>query len=73
MQDLLFPPPCMLEGWQDSNPVSTREKDDTLKMIQRISLVVQWVRLCASTAEDMGAIPGRVTKILQATLRGQKT
>ena len=43
---LAFFPPCMLESWQNSNPVSTREKDDTLKMIQRISLVVQWVRLC---------------------------
>ena len=73
MQDLLFFPPCMLESWQDSNPVSTREKDDTLKMIQGISLVVQWVRLCVSTAEDMGSIPGQGTKILQATLCGQKT
>ena len=70
---LAFFHPCMLESRQDSNPVSTREKDDTLKMIQGISLVVQRVRLCVSTAEDMGSIPGRGTKILQATLCGQKT
>jgi len=28
-----------------------------------ISLVVQWVRLCKSTAEGMGSIPGQGTKI----------
>ena len=36
------------------------------------SLVVQWLGLCAFTAGDMGLIPGRGTKILHATQRGQK-
>ena len=31
------------------------------------SLDVQWLRLCASTAEDMGLIPGQETKISHAT------
>ena len=31
-----------------------------------IFLVVQWLRLCTSTARDMGSIPGWGTKILQA-------
>ena len=28
--------------------------------------MVQWLGLCASTAEGMGAIPGQATKILHA-------
>ena len=35
------------------------------------SLVVQWLRLCTSTAGGMGLIPGRGTKIPHAT-HGQK-
>ena len=35
------------------------------------SLVVQWLGLCASTAGDMGSIPGRGTKIPQAMWHGQ--
>ena len=30
------------------------------------SLMVQWLRHCASTAEGMGLIPGQVTKTLDA-------
>ena len=30
--------------------------------------MVQWLRLCTSTAGDMGSIPGRGTKILHAVL-----
>ena len=37
------------------------------------SLVVQWLGLCAFTAEDPGSIPVRGTKILQAVQHGQKT
>ena len=36
------------------------------------SLVVQWLRLHASTAGDMGLIPGRGTRILHASRHGQK-
>ena len=36
------------------------------------SLVVQWLRLCASTARGMGSIPGWGTKILHALQCGQK-
>ena len=33
----------------------------------------QWLRLCTSTAGDADSIPGRGTKIPQATQCGQKT
>ena len=36
------------------------------------SLVVQWLRLCTSTAGGMGSIPGRGTKIPHATWHGLK-
>ena len=36
------------------------------------SLVVQWLGLHAFTAEGPGSIPGRETKILQATWHDQK-
>ena len=32
---------------------------------------VQWLGLCAFTAEGLGSIPGRGTKIPQAARRGQ--
>ena len=35
-------------------------------------MVVQWLRLRASTEGDTGSIPGRGTKILHATQCGQK-
>ena len=35
-------------------------------------LVVQWLRLPASTAGGTGLIPGQGTKILHAAWRGQK-
>ena len=34
--------------------------------------MVQWLRLCASTAGGTGSIPGRGTKIPHAVQRGQK-
>ena len=37
-----------------------------------LSLVVQWLRLCASTAGGTGSIPGQGTKILHAEWHGQK-
>ena len=36
------------------------------------SLVVQWSRLCASTAGGTGSTPGQGTKIPCAAWRGQK-
>ena len=36
------------------------------------SLLVQLLGLCAFTAEDVGSIPGRGTKVLQALQRGKK-
>ena len=36
------------------------------------SLVVQWLRLCASNAEGVGLIPGQGTKIPHAMHCGQK-
>ena len=36
------------------------------------SLVVQWLRLCASTTGGLGSIPGQGTKILHATWCNQK-
>ena len=36
------------------------------------SPVVQWLGLCALTAEGLGSIPGRETKIPQAIQCGQK-
>ena len=35
--------------------------------------MVQWLRLCASTAGDKSSIPGWGTKILHAATYGQKT
>ena len=36
------------------------------------SLVVQWLRLCASSAGGVGSIPGQGAKIPHATGYGQK-
>ena len=36
------------------------------------SLVVQWLGLCASTAGDMGSIPGQATNVPHAAQCGQK-
>ena len=38
----------------------------------RTSLVVQWLRICASNAGDMDSIPGLGIKILYATQCGPK-
>ena len=40
--------------------------------ISRTSLVVKWLRLCASNARDTGSTPGQGTKIPHATQQGQK-
>ena len=37
-----------------------------------ISLAVQWLRLCAANAEDVGSIPGQGTKIPHAVQCSQK-
>ena len=39
------------------------EDDVFLKAVKQTSLVVQWLRLQASTAGGSGSIPGQVTKI----------
>ena len=41
-----------------------------IKINYGTSLVVQWLRLRASTAGGMGSIPGQGTKILHAMRRG---
>ena len=46
-------------------PSETRSRPGTF-------LVVQWLRLCASTARGMGSIPGHRTKILHATRCSQE-
>lgn len=44
-----------------------------LKMTsRRTSLVIQWLRYCASTAEGMGSVPGLGAKIPQALQHGKK-
>ena len=44
-----------------------------LKFVCRgTSLVIQWLRLCASTAGGAGSIPGQGTDILHAAWCGQK-
>ena len=42
------------------------------KIIVGTSLVVQWLKLHASNARDVGSISGRGTKIPHAAQRGQK-
>ena len=44
----------------------------SLKEILGTSLAVQWLGLRALTAEGLGSIPGRGTKIPQATQGSQK-
>ena len=43
-----------------------------LKISTGTSLVVQWLRLCTSTARGMGSIPGWGAKILHAAWLGKK-
>ena len=50
-----------------------REWHDILKVMRGgSSLAVQWLGLHAPAAESLGSIPGRGTKIPQATRRSQK-
>ena len=51
----------ILSVWEDEANKNKR----TVK-----SLVVQWLELSIFTAEGLGSIPGRGTKILQAALHG---
>ena len=48
-------------------------KKNEKKPIKGTSLVVQWLRLCASTAGGMGSIPGQGIKILHGLWCSQKT
>ena len=47
--------------------LTAQRKQEIIKEFPGISLVVQWLRLCASTAGGAGSIPGLRTKILHAT------
>ena len=49
-------------------PLKVNLKDSKLGT----SLVVQWLRLCASIVGDTGSIPGQGTKIPHAAQCGQK-
>ena len=51
---------------------SKRDGPDVRRQGDGISLVVQWLRLCASNAGYAGSIPGRGIKMPQAILCGQK-
>ena len=51
---------------------SKRDGPDVRRQGDGISLVVQWLRLCASNAGYAGSIPGRGIKMPQAVLCGQK-
>ena len=43
-----------------------------MKLRSGTSLMVQWLRLHASKAGDVGSVPGWGTKILHASWHGQK-
>ena len=44
----------------------SEQKHFLIKINKGTSLVVQWLRLCTSTARGTGLIPGQETKILHA-------
>ena len=46
-----------------------KQGNDILKMYPGTSLAVQWLTFHASTAGDMGSIPGQGTKIPHAAMR----
>ena len=48
-----------------------KQGNDILKMYPGTSLAVQWLTFHASTAGDMGSIPGQGTKIPHALWHGQ--
>ena len=49
-----------------------RKRAQLNKIRNRESLVVQWLELCALTAEGLGWIPGQGTKLPQAMQHGIK-
>ena len=52
--------------------LGVKQQPGQRKSMLRTSLVVQWLRLQASTAEGTGLIPGRGSKILHAMQYGKK-
>ena len=54
------------------NPLKKKKKKILENRVPGTSPAVQWLRLQASTAVGAGSIPGRGTKIPQATWCGQK-
>ena len=57
-----------LQTWLALMTSESPQRDPAL----RTSLAVQWLRLCASAARDMGSILGQGTTILHAMLHSQK-
>ena len=58
--------------WEAIYSLQCTLKEYWLKIYaSRTSLVVRWSRLCASTAEAVGSIPGQETKIPHAAQRSQ--
>ena len=59
--------------WEAIYSLQCTLKEYWLKIYaSRTSLVVRWSRLCASTAEAVGSIPGQETKIPHAVWHSQK-
>ena len=50
----------------------TKQKETHRLRKQRDSQVIQWLRLCAFTAEGVGSIPGQGTEIPQAASGAKK-
>ena len=51
---------------QPMTPTLLHHVSDVKDHLLGTAVAVQWLRLCASTAEDMGSIPARETKIPHA-------
>ena len=60
----------------NQDPICSRKRINTIFLKKHCafgtSLAVQWLRLCASKAGDMGSIPGLWTKIAHAVWWGKK-
>ena len=50
----------------------TKQKETHRLSKQRDSQVIQWLRLCAFTAQGVGSIPGQGTEIPQAASGAKK-
>ena len=59
-------------NWMNLQEIMLSENGNLKKIYGGTSLVVQWLRLRASTAGGTGSIPGQGTKIPHAVPHGQK-